>query len=672
MGVRSDLTRSWRVFATLVVASVCVLAAAVADEPPGTDGEALSNPDAGAQALPYELEPGDVLVNAALGVTRESETTTARNNWSALVGVTRESLPPDPIDRFLASRPVGALRGPGITAVDPDRLAVDTSGQIVTVTGFELDEVASAAIVPPDGITLTGLQIAPDGQSLQFSAAVDDTAQPGLGRVMLFDDVGNRVPKVQDDVDQILVAAPVPVIESVHPILVPRGGSYELLIRGQHLRGLPYAQQNLDKQQPDVRITPSDGVVLSEEATSNPDGTIVTTQFSVEAAAPLGERLVQVETRSAISSGTPDPSNTFSVVDEPLRTFSPLTAPPLGVARQTPEQGDARFLHSSPVGVTRGPVVLEFSPRALLRGQSATLTFQGQGLDGVSEVVVEPGDGITVDGGSLTVSASTVAVDVAVDNSAPLFDRRIRLQTPERSLPAPGLLQIQAAPPQIHALTPTFQVRDGVARTIHIQGKNLSQSQGAIVLPGEGIIVQDYSVQSDTRATLRLLADSSAAVGGRVVQILGINEDSSASSEPANTLYIIEKSAIWSPVISPPVGVTRTGTTEPGSLPLFSRPVGVARGHYARSLVPPTVARGGQTVMTVQGQGLEAVTAASVEAADGIVLENLQVAADGTSLQFELTVGADAAAEKRRVILQTSDRLIPFAKTRTPTIPIAE
>ena len=658
--MRFNPTRPWGLFAALAVAAACLVAVAVADGPSGARSEGSSKPGAGTQALPYELEPGDVLVNAALGVTRESESTIARNNWSAQLGVIREIPPAEPIQRLLVSPQLGALRGPGITAVDPDRLTVDTSGQMVSVSGFELDDVDSAAVAPPDDITLTGLQIAPDGQSLQFSAAVSDKAEPGLRRVMLFDGAGNRIPKVEADVDQVLVAAPAPVIHSVQPILMPRGGSYDLLIRGQHLRGLPIARQNLDDPHPDVRITPADGVTLSEEATSNAEGTIVTTRLSVADTAPLGERLAQVETRSAISSDIADPSNTFSVVADPLRTFSPLTAPPLGVERQVPEQGDPRFLHSLPMGVTRGPVVLDFEPRALLRGETATITFQGQGLDDVSDVLLEPGDGVTVESGSLTVSASSVEVDVAVDSSAPLFDRRIRLLTPGGSLRAPGVLQIQAAPPEVHALTPTFLVRDGQARTIHIQGEHLAQSQGAIVVPGDDIVVQDYSIESDTRATLTLLAEASATVGGRVVQILGINDDSAGNAQPANTLHIIDRASIWSPVASVPIGVTRTPEATPESLPLFSGPVGVVKGRHADSLAPATVAQGGQTFMTIQGHGLDAVTGASVEATDGIQLDNLQIDPDGISLQFELTVAADADAEKRRIVLKTAGEPVPF------------
>ncbi|NBD95239.1 MAG: tandem-95 repeat protein [Gammaproteobacteria bacterium] len=662
--MRFKPTRPWGLFAALAFAGACVVSAAGADGPSGTSGEDSSSPGAATQALPYELEPGDVLVNAALGVIRESEDTIARNNWSAQLGVIKERPPTEPIEHLLASPQLGVLRGPGITAVDPDRLTVGAVGQTVTVSGFELDDVDTVAIAPPEDITLSGLQIAPDGQSLQFSADVDAGTQPGLRRVVLFDGSGTRIPKVDADVDQVLVAAPTPVIQSIEPILMPRGGDYELLIRGQNLRGLPIAQQNLDDPQPDVRITPTDGVALSEEATSNAEGTIVTTRLSVADTAPLGERLVQVETRSAISSDTPDASNTFSIVDGPLRAFRPLVSRPLGVERETPEQGDPRFLKSLPIGVVRGPVVLDFQPRSLLRGASATLTFQGQGLGDVSDVVLEPGDGVTVDSGSLTVSGDSVEIDVAVDSSAPLFDRRIRLLTPGGSLRAPGLLQIQSPPPEVHALTPTYLVRDGVARTIRIQGEHLAQSQGALVLPGDDLFVQDYTIESDTRATLTLLAEAGAAVGGRVVQILGINDDSSGNAEPGNTLHIIDRTSIWTPVASVPVGVTRTPEEPPESLPLFSGPVGVVRGRYADALTPATVVRGGQTFMTVQGEGLDAVTGAVVEAADGIALDNLQIDPDGTSLQFELTVAVDANAEKRRIVLETAGDPVPFVPPR--------
>ncbi|MEE4303271.1 MAG: Ig-like domain-containing protein, partial [Wenzhouxiangella sp.] len=189
-------------------------------------------------------------------------------------------------------------------------------------------------------------------------------------------------------------------------------------------------------------------------------------------------------------------------------------------------------------------------------------------------------------------------------------------------------------------------------------------SQGAIVVPGDGIVVQDYSIESDTRATLTLLAEGSAAIGGRVVQVLGINDDSSGNTEPANTLHIIDRTSIWSPVASVPLGVTRTPEAAPDLLPLFSGPVGVVRGRHADSLTPTTVARGGQTFMTIQGQGLDAVTEAVVEAADGIVVNNLQVEPDGSSLQFELTVAVDAAAEKRRIVLQTPSGALPFVPPR--------
>ena len=67
---------------------------------------------------------------------------------------------------------------------------------------------------------------------------------------------------------QILIAADVPRIDSVSPNLLVQGGNYSLQIRGSNLRGLPYQIARDYDDQPVVRITPADGVVIGSASES--------------------------------------------------------------------------------------------------------------------------------------------------------------------------------------------------------------------------------------------------------------------------------------------------------------------------------------------------------------------------------------------------------------------
>lgn len=622
-------------------------------------------------ALPFELEPGDVLANRPVGVLRESESSIERRNWSAQLGVLRESSPREPVERMTVSRVLGVHRGAAISSLAPQRVTVDVSDQTLTVNGFGLQEVALATIEPADGISVSGLAVDGTGDSVIFTLDVDASADTGLRRVRLFNSDGDLIPKVTPDADQLLVSASQPVIHSVEPILLPRGSVRELVIRGENLRGLPYQAQRLDDPEPSVRIVPAEGVALGKEVSSNPEGTLVTTRVSVSSGAPLGDRLVQVETRSAVSSDMPSSANTVSIVEDPLREFSPLASVPLGVTREKFEQA-FQPLFSRPLVVSRGPSILSFSPEAVLRGESAMLTFEGVELGTVTSVSAVPGEGITLDNAALSVSGETIEIPITVAERASLFERRLVLPTPDGELVAPDLLQIQDAPPEVHALTPTFIVRDGAARTLHLQGDHFSQAQGAVVLPDDDIVVQDFSVTGDDTATLTLLADPGAGLGGRVVQVLGVNEDSASAAEPNNMLYVIDVAQIFAPVASAPVGVTRLAEGQVEPRPLFSRAVGVTRGHYAGSLEPGIVPRGTGTTMTIEGKGLDAVTEVLIESGDGIIPGDYEVLEDGGRLRFDITVAVDAPAELRRVILKTQSGRVSFVPPRAAVFEIAD
>lgn len=618
--------------------------------------------------LPFPLEPGDVVANAPLGV-RKQVAIPLRTIHSPALGV-RITAAPAPARRMdLSSNLLGVFRGRGISQLQPNVLEIGQTGQILTVQGYGLTAVSNRSFAPATGITITNSNAATDGRSLTLTVDVAANAVAGTRNLVLTDATGKAFPDLTPQASAVLLRADAPRIDSITPALVSTGASYTITVRGANLRGIPTPASF--QPEPTVSLTPATGLAIGTDVSANAAGTEVRFTLTVQADAPLTPRLLQIQTESGLSSAILAPNNTLRLIQGNLRLIESIVSAPLIVARpnNTPRTIE---LASGYLGVARGPVVTSLQPGFLSPGETAELTLLGSQLQATTGVQFQANTGLSIVADSLQVEADRVRLRVAVAADAPRTLRRVSVLRSGGRIEVPQLLEIRDAPPAITALVPTFVIRDGSAQTIQIQGQRLAPTTIAQVLPGTGLIIENYTVLSNTAATLRIRANPSSAIGPRLVKVASTNTASSDVRDSTNTLYIIDRTQILEPFSSPIVGVVRpTPPVTASPRDVFSAQVGVVRGPFANDVSPAQVPRGGDTRITISGRGLNNVSAIDITPSGGVTVNDLQPAADGNSVSARLNVAADATSGARMVSLRSSAGGIPFTPLTAGTITIS-
>jgi VCBS repeat-containing protein len=629
----------------------------------GTDGSAGVANAPQPNSLPYVMRPGDVLVNAPVGVIKQTVPVPVLLQFnSAVIGVVRTPPPPQPVSVPLFSVPVGVVRGASISDVLPDQLAVGQNAQALTIQGQGLGVATAVAFDPAADINVSSFHASADGTHIDALVDVGATAARGLRSIRVSTATGS-VPEMAPGATQVLIAADLPRIDSVNPNLLSRGSNVVLEIRGANLRGLPYRVQRLGySEQPEVRITPSDGIVVGSAPQSDDDGQVVNVTIAIDAAAPLTDRLVQVVTASGISTAVLSPANVLHIADGALRTLTPFVSVPVGVTRSVPPPPAQLFAIALPVGVTRGPAVTALNPGYVSPNDNLRLHLGGQQLAGVTSIELSPATGITLDSASLTVTATDVGIDIHVAANAPLIPRRVTAVSGSVRTDAAQLLEIRDAPPVITAMTPTWLQRDGTSQTIALQGQHLGQAAAAGVLPNTDLVIENFTVVDDSNATLTLRSSLSAALGARVVTVTSPAGTSPAAATPNNTLNVVDREQVLTPFVSPIVGIQKGAPVTPDVTRwAYSPAVGVVRGPVALSVQPQIFSRGVTTHVTVSGRALAGTTGASVLPADGLTVRSVVAAPDGLSVSFDVDTVADAVPGMRRVDLVAGSNAIAFA-----------
>lgn len=620
------------------------------------------------------LRPGDVLANAALGVAR-MPTPNPGNHLliSPQLGVQRGSIvPPDGVN-FFASSLLGVTRGEVVFGLEPDRLSIGQGGQGLVIHGRGLGAVQQLVLDPADDTTVVEFQVDPTGERIDAVLDVATSARPGLRRLRILDQGGNALPDDRADSTQILLTAPVPQIDSVTPNLLARGHGYLLEIRGSNLRGLPPAGVHGFSEQPQVRLTPAEGIELSSTPVSNDEGTLVLVSIAVGADASLVDRLVQVISESGISSDLPTPANQLHVAAGALLERGPFVSVPLGVDRFVPQAASQPFMTSVVLGVTRGPAIVEISPDTVSPGETARLRLTGAGLAGTTQVILSPNQGIDVEASSIEVGVGEVSVDIHIASDVELLPRRVSAVGPTGRIDAPQLLVIRDAPPQLDALTPNYLLRDGTSQTIELQGAHFSQVTQAGVIPASELVIEDLQIISDELARLTLRSTFGAALGPRLVRLESPAGNTGDSLAPSNTLLIADRSALLTPFVAPVVGVLRPGPESAQTDVLLGAPtLGVVRGPFAHGVSPVLFSRGTSIHVTIAGTGLELASAISILPPDGVTVRDIMHAADGWSIEFEADVAVDAPTGSRRLLLAEQEARIPFAPESAALIEIAD
>ena len=534
------------------------------------DGQTLTTPIA--IAPDAALGPRVVTVTTAAGTTDSAagpqntvhlvlESGDTYPNLNAVpVGVVVERLP-EPVARDYRaySRPLGVVHGAIVTGLNPTTGAVGTSFTL-TVEGNGLTEGATIEFIPADGILMEGAPLASvDGHTLSVPLTITDDAPIIERAIRVRTADGSPVPLSDPAVGKFRVTVPPPEIHSVSPLhLIADGNAASLTLRGVNFADLSEA-----------RILPTDGVTLGLPEL-NADATELTLPVTVAAGSAVGPRTVQLVTLGGASDATPTPANTVTVTDAPPTQFGPITGSLVGVIKELPAEpiateypayaphlgvvmtilppSDTRDaqLHATRLGVTVGPVALGISIDGALAGSGHLLAVSGHQLDGVSDVRIDPADGITtapaldiaVDGSSVTF-----AYDIAAD--APAGLRRVQLldaagEPIPYGDPAAGRFYVAAAPPLILSIDPILAGHGDVVSLL-IRGEGLNGAQRVTATPAEGINVGPVpTINADgSELTVPLHVAPDAPLGPRVIQVhLPGGIASRADAVPANTFTV--------------------------------------------------------------------------------------------------------------------------------------
>lgn len=585
----------------------------------------------------------------------------------------------------ITTQPIIVARGNIATGLSPSQMAVGSGPVDFTVSGIGLDAVTSIEIIPSDDVTLGNFTAAADGSSLTIPLTVTDLAAEGLRQIRLVTVDGN-IPFAAPNLDRFNIAIDQPSIESINPIVVVRNtDSLSVTVRGQNL-------DNVES----INILPATGMV-GENPQTLLDGNLLTFDLSVPADEPLGERVLTITTDAGTSSATPTAANTFEVVNGPVETLGPVTALSLGVELESstgPSVSNIDILASN-VGINLGDALTGLNPTEGRIGTTVALTLSGSGLQNVEDILINPIDGISLANQTVNAEGTEISVDLTIAADASEGLRRIDLLLndfitllPVASSRANRFLVV-GNQPEIASIAPNFIIRDAQPVGLTISGEFLDGATSVTASPPQGINISEPVVSADGRSlAVNVSADAGASLGQRVIVVSTPSGNSSATLSAANAVTIANSViAEVTPVLSATLGIeleidinnaptidrlitapqllVERELTNPPALPtqeLFAPNLGMVIGAIATSISPTAIALDNTVTLTINGIGLDAVTNVAFNPADGITVNaSPSVNTEGTQINLEISVAADAAATVREVVLETIDGRIAFA-----------
>ena len=476
-----------------------------------------------------------------------------------------------------ASLPVGVTVGSIITSITPVSAAIGATGVKVRALGVGLNSATAISFYPSDGINIQSgtFAIGGDGNP-EVTIDIAANAPVTLRTVIVALPSGYALPSGIDS-DKFRITLPTPEIYSIQPIRGMVGQAVTLTVMGKNFASAS-----------SVDFTPSTGINVINPPTISADGKMITSSITLAANAPLGDRVVTVNTPGGTSSTTASTSNTFTVTSDPGFTYSPLVSPEIGVLVSQPNGSNQVALDYGPVtsseigvmvtpvvpptsksvdygpvistqvGVAVGALFTGFMPAAMEPGSSVSYMLKGIGLDAVTSIALVPSANVTVtswipagDGltGTVTITADSGAVSgmrtmIALAGSSAL-----------PSLPGKDILFI-GYKPIVNSITTSFpassvQATVGNSYTLTLNGSHLQGVTKVEVIPPDGITINSMpSWSSDVtgeHVSITMTVDANAAASDRLVLLTTTYGSSNLTPDTSNTLSIFRPLAVIFP-----------------------------------------------------------------------------------------------------------------------------
>lgn len=586
---------------------------------------------------------------------------------------------------------LGVAFGRYITGISPANFVVGTGPGTFTVSGAGLELVTGINIAPPDGVTISAVTAAANGNSVTANITVAANAPTTTRQVTLTGGAGTYAP-TRPDADRINITVPVPVVYSIEPFFAEPGASFPLIIRGNNLSGAT-----------GVSFTPATGMNVGAAPVITADGMQLTVGVSIALNAPAGDRIVTVQSAIGSSDATPTPANTFHVVTQIQTNFSPIVAPLVGVVLNSTGTGTtSNFEITSPsLGVALGAVATALSPSAAQFGTTFTLNMSGAGLQGVTAIDFVPPDGITVGTITPAVDGNSVAVQITLAANAAQTIRQVQVRAGTQSIAfapvANSQFRVTGPSPRVDSITPQL-IGVGTTVAVTINGINFQNASEIRVTPSAGVSVGSIVVSSDG-ATIGVpfAVAADAPAGQRTIVVVTPAGETAGVATLNNSITIYSgNAATFDPIVAPLIGVlvgSATGPTstviDPIVAPLLgilltpnppaptnvdyqitSSALGLALGATATGVQATPFNQGTSAVITVNGFGLNGVTAISILPASDLVLGAPTASPDGLAVTIPVTINAAAAIGVRLVSLSAGTSPVAFAKPENSTVTV--
>ncbi len=320
------------------------------------------------------------------------------------------------------------------------------------------------------------------------------------------------------------------------------------------------------------------------------------------------------------------------------------------------------------VGIGVGSILTGLSPSGWMAGSTQRVGVSGVAIPPGAQVTVVPDIGVSVSAAQVAADGLLAQVDVQIAADVVTGPRRVVVRDAAGSLltfadAARAAVYIGAGQPQIDSITPMVVLRDSTT-PVTVRGRNL-QNVRLELLPTDGLVLDQMPVISEdgTRLTASVHVAADATLGNRVLRASNTVGASTSTASSANTLKVVagfEGTYRWD---APLVGVM-VGEPEPvihEITPVPTQSVGVVVGASVVSVSPRAATVGHTVKVAVRGQGLQSVTSVTMVPADGLTTGAPSVNVEGNELTFSVEVADEAAANLRRLVLDTATGPMVFA-----------
>lgn len=601
------------------------------------------------------------------------------------------------------------LPAPQIESIDPVLAAPGTTAVGLVVRGRYLQGASLVEAVPPGGIFIgTNPAISADGSTLTTALSVAADASSGTRLLRVTTPGGTSTP-VSSASNTLTIGPPGAPLVPVTSLAAPMVGV------ARDAGAAPSALAQLPSALLGVTVGP---VIVSR---SPPAGIIgETVSLAVTGAQLQGVTALQFLPPTGLTAGAPVISTDGRTVTFPV-IIDPAAPQTLRAVRVRAGSGDVPFADPSQASFRVTPLLPRIdsvTPNTVLIGGSATpVLLRGVNFQNASEVRIAPPDGITISKPPVLAAGATEAtVNVTVASGAAPGPRAIIISTPAGetsstpgsnntvilgstlsplfdSLAAPlvgvGKDTSTVAPRTVDRIisaqvgiavgaialsveAPTlYPLADGELR---IRGEGLAEITEVRLLGAGGVsIASSFQVSADGKElTVRILVDGNPDGGYRQIELRGAGGRIVSFADPAAAALLVRPGAQYYLPASI-VGVTRESSVQapPPARLLSGAQVGVVVGPLALALEAPALYPAATGVLTITGQGLQAVTNVRFLGLAGVVRDAFTISVDGTRLSVPLTVAGNAAPGVRAVVLDSAAGPVPFVDPRAAQIAVA-